>query len=75
MVPPYSLDFSPTDHHLFCSLQNFLNGETFNSEEKVCQAVENFFQSKPTTFYKEGIDKLPERWEKVIRNNGEYIMN
>lgn len=73
--PPYSPDLAPTDYHLFCSLQNFLNGKTFNSEEQVRQAVENFFQSKPTTFYKEGIDKLPGRWEKVIQNSGDYIIN
>lgn len=65
----------PTDYHLLCSLQNFLNGKTFNSEEQVSQAVENFFQSKPITFYKEGIDKLPERREKDIHDSGEYIIN
>ncbi|CAK9809291.1 Histone-lysine N-methyltransferase SETMAR [Anthophora quadrimaculata] len=59
--PLYSPDLAPTDYHLFCSLQNFLNGKTFNSEEQVSQAVENFFQSKPTTLYKDGIDKLPGR--------------
>ncbi|KAG5333135.1 SETMR methyltransferase, partial [Acromyrmex heyeri] len=73
--PPYSPDLAPTDYHLFCSLQNFLNGKTFNSEEQVSQAVENFFQSKLITFYKEGIDKLPGTWEKVIHNSGEYIIN
>ncbi|XP_043262919.1 histone-lysine N-methyltransferase SETMAR-like [Colletes gigas] len=73
--PPYSPDLAPADYHLFCSLQNFLYGKTFNSEEQVRQAVENFFQLKPTTFYKEGIDKLPGRWEKVIDNSGEYIIN
>ncbi|XP_043258954.1 histone-lysine N-methyltransferase SETMAR-like [Colletes gigas] len=73
--PPYSPDLAPTDYHHFCSLQNFLNGKTSNSEEQVRQAVENFFQSKPTIFYEEGIDKLPGRWEKVIDNSGEYIIN
>ncbi|CAK9820139.1 Histone-lysine N-methyltransferase SETMAR [Anthophora quadrimaculata] len=72
---PYSPDLAPTDYHLFCSLQNFLNGKTVNSEEQVRQAVENFFQYKSTTFYKKGIDKLPGRWEKVIDNSGEYIIN
>ncbi|XP_054005260.1 histone-lysine N-methyltransferase SETMAR-like [Hylaeus anthracinus] len=73
--PPYSPNLAPTGYHLFCSLQNFLNGKTFNSEEQARQAVENFFQPKPTTFYKDGIDKLPGRWEKVIDNSGEYIIN
>ena len=26
-------------------------------------------------FYKEGIDKLPGRWEKVVRSSDEYIIN
>ncbi|GFW27189.1 uncharacterized protein TNCV_94151 [Trichonephila clavipes] len=68
-------NLAPTDYHLFCSLQNFLNGKTFNSEEQITQAVENFFQSKPATFYKEEIYKLPEREEKVIDNSGEYVIN
>ncbi|XP_043258025.1 histone-lysine N-methyltransferase SETMAR-like [Colletes gigas] len=41
--PPYSPDLAQTDYQLFCSLQNFLNGKTFNSEEQVRQTVENFF--------------------------------
>ncbi|KOX68861.1 Histone-lysine N-methyltransferase SETMAR [Melipona quadrifasciata] len=59
--PPYFPGLAPTDYHLFCSLQNFLNGKIFNSHEQVSQAVENFFQSKP-------IDKLPGRWKRVIHN-------
>ncbi|GFU24763.1 mariner Mos1 transposase [Trichonephila clavipes] len=62
---PYSPDHSPTDYHLFCSLQKIFGGKTFNSEEQITQAVENFFQFKPATFYKEGIYKLPGRWEKI----------
>ena len=56
--PPYSPDLAPTDYHLFCSLQNFLNGKTFISEQGVNEAVLHFFQSKPVKFYEEGIDKL-----------------
>ena len=29
--PPYSSDFAPSDFHLFRSLQNSLNGKSFNS--------------------------------------------
>lgn len=51
----------------------FLNGKIFNSEEQVSQAIENFLQSKPTTFYKKGIDKLPKKLK--IIHNSEYIIN
>ncbi|GFV62528.1 histone-lysine N-methyltransferase SETMAR [Trichonephila clavipes] len=73
--PSYFLDLSPTDYHLFCSLQKFLKGKPFSSEEQITQAVENFSQSKPATFYKEGTYKLPGRWEKIIDNGGEYVIN
>ena len=33
--PPYSPDLAPADYHLFLSLQNHLNGKTFNSNEAV----------------------------------------
>lgn len=71
--PPYSPDFAPTDYHLFCSLQNFLNGKTFTSDQGVNEAVLEFFQSKPINFYEKGIDVLKTRWQQVISNNGEYI--
>ena len=59
--PPYSPDLAPTDYLLFRSLQNFLNGKIFKSQEQVRQAVEEFFESEPTAFYMDGIHKLLER--------------
>ncbi|VDN34984.1 unnamed protein product [Cylicostephanus goldi] len=29
--------------------------------------------SKPAEFYKRGIHKLPERWQRIVDNNGQYI--
>ena len=34
-----------------------------------------FFQSKTKDFYREGIEKLVERWGKVVDMNGEYIID
>ncbi|KAL1122118.1 hypothetical protein AAG570_003524 [Ranatra chinensis] len=66
--PPYSLDLAPSDFHLFRSLQNFLNGHTFNSEEDVIIHLEDFFVSKGRKFFKHGIMNLPKRWKKDIQS-------
>ena len=36
--------------------------------------LEKFFAEKPERFWKDGIFKLPERWRKVIKQNGTYII-
>ena len=73
--PLYSSDLAQTDYLLFRSLQNFLNGKIFRSQEQGRQAIEEFFESTPTAFYMDGIHKLPEGWEKIIMNYGDFIIN
>lgn len=72
--PPYSPDIAPSDYHLFRSLQNSLNGKSFVNYEAVKRHVEEFFESKPVQFYTDGILKLPERWAKVVEQNGKYFI-
>jgi hypothetical protein len=38
-------------------------------------SLSEFFASKPTTFYKEGIKKLVRRWAIVLDNDGYYIID
>ena len=63
--PPYSPDLAPSDYYLFRSLQNFLDGKTFTSNEEVKNHLNQFFASKEQKFYERGIMLLPERWQKI----------
>jgi len=71
-VLPYSSDLAPSDF-LF-RLQNSFNGKSFNSLVEVKNYLEKFFAEKPERFWKDGIFKLPERWRKVVEQNGTYII-
>ncbi|KZC14856.1 Histone-lysine N-methyltransferase SETMAR, partial [Dufourea novaeangliae] len=73
--PPYSPDIALLDYYLFRSLQNDLNGKKFASLEAVKNHISSFFNSKPKSFYDRGIRMLPERWEKIVENNGNYIID
>ena len=37
--------------------------------------VENLLRSKPGEFDLRGINKQPDKWLKVIQNNGEYTID
>ena len=72
---PYGPDLAPSDYYLFRSLQNHLNGKMFDSNETVKNELIQFFASKNQTFYESRIMKLTERWQKVIEQNGQYIID
>ena len=70
--PPYSPDMAPSDFHLFLSMQNHLNDKQFVNMLEAENFARDFFQSKDAAFYRCGIEKLVERWEKIIKLEGEY---
>ena len=71
--PPYSPDISPTDYHLFLSLDNFLRNKTFNNREDVQNTFASFVENCDSLFFKNGINKLVKRWESVVDANGDYF--
>ena len=73
--PPYSPDLAPSDYYLSRSQQNPLNGKTFNDDETVKFHLVQFFADEDQKFYERGIIKLPERWQKAIKQNGKYIID
>ena len=73
--PPYSPDLAPSNYYLFRSLQNYLNGKIFDSNEAVKNELIQFFACKNQTFYESGIMKLTKRCQNVIEQNGQYIID
>jgi [histone H3]-lysine36 N-dimethyltransferase SETMAR len=71
--PPYSPDISPTDYHLFLSLDNFLRSKKFSNITDIEKAFIEFIGSRRPDFFKSGINKLVERWKNVINANGAYF--
>ena len=50
-------------------------GTNFFNEDQVREFVENFFTSKPAEFYAKGIEELSDKWQKVIANDDEDIID
>ena len=71
--PPYSLELTPRHFHLFCSLQNALNNKKCSWEDQVKIFEKNLLNSKPADFYLRGINRLPDKWQEVIENNGDIL--
>ena len=67
---PYIPDLAPSNYYLFRSLQNALNGKTFDDDKAVKSHLVHFFADKDQKFYEPGIKKLLEKWQKVIEQNG-----
>uniref|UniRef100_A0A0L8HMH5 Uncharacterized protein n=1 Tax=Octopus bimaculoides TaxID=37653 RepID=A0A0L8HMH5_OCTBM len=65
--PPCSPNIAPSDYHLFCSLQNHLDGKNMNSVDKirtldeVRTVLEEYFSSQTSEFWKTGLASLPDR--------------
>ena len=72
--PPYSPDLSPSDYHLFRSLQHSLDGQNFQSLEDIKNHLLQFFENKDRTFWEKGIFSLPDRWSKVVAQSGQYLI-
>lgn len=71
--PPYSPDLAPTDYKVFRSLQNFLNGKEFRTEDELKSAIQQWIDGKPSGFWVKGIADLPRRWALVQQYEGDYF--
>ena len=71
--PPYSPDLAPSDYHFFGFVKNQMQGQHYVTNEALQTAVHQCLRAAGTDFYRKGIFKLPERWEKCVQINGDYV--
>ena len=71
--PPYSPDIAPSDYYLFRSMAHGLADQQFRSYEDIEKWLDSWIASKDEHFYRNGIRALPERWAKVVANDGQYF--
>ena len=69
--PPYSPDIAPSDYYLFRSMAHGLAEQQFRSYEDIEKWLDSWIASKDDHFYRNGIPALPERWAKVVANDGQ----
>lgn len=67
--PSHSADLTPSDYHLFPSLPKSFSIFVLMAIGR----LKRQFDEKPQTFYSQGIMTLPEKWQKVIDQNGDYL--
>uniref|UniRef100_A0A6M2DT53 Putative histone-lysine n-methyltransferase setmar-like protein n=1 Tax=Xenopsylla cheopis TaxID=163159 RepID=A0A6M2DT53_XENCH len=71
--PPYSPDLAPSDYFLFAHLKRMLAGKKFRTDEEVIAETEAYFEAKPKSYYKTGIEKLKDRYKRCIELEGNYL--
>jgi hypothetical protein len=72
--PPYSLGLAPSDYHFFRFLSNNLHRVSFNKNADLQNWLDDFLTAKLGDFFQRGFENLPERWEAVVKNGGEYLI-
>ena len=70
---PYSPGIAPFDYYLFRSISHGLADQQFRSYGDIEKWLDSWIASKDEHFYRNGIRALPERWAKVVANDGQYF--
>lgn len=70
---PYSPDIAPSDFYLFRLMTHDLADQHFRSYEEAKNWIDSWIASKDKQFFRRGIQKLPQRWEKVVASDGKYF--
>jgi len=71
--PSYSPDLAPSDYHLFGFVKDQLRGQRYETTEVIQKAVIQCLRMVGKEFYRMGIFKIPERWEKCVKRSGDCV--
>jgi transposase len=71
--PAYSLDLTPSVYNLFRPLKDHLRGHQYETDEAVQEAVRSWLRGAGTDFYRRGIFKILQRWQKLIDRDGDFV--
>lgn len=71
--PPYSPDLQPCDYNCFGPLKRELKGKRYNNFSELSSVLNNTISKGLQDGLFRGVRMLPERWQRVIDNNGSYI--
>jgi len=71
--PLYSPDIALSDYWLFRRMQHDLSSHRFTSFAEIENWLQNWIASKDKSFFRDGIRKLSERWEKIVGSDGQYF--
>jgi len=61
----YSPDMARSDYYLFRSLRHHFADTHLVRFEEIRKCINNFIASEAVSFYRQGIRKLSERWQKI----------
>jgi len=71
--PPYIPNLAPSHYHLFGFVKNQIRGQHYEMNKALQTAVRQCLRAAGMEFYRKGIFKLPEQWEKCVQRNGDYV--
>jgi transposase len=71
--PPNSPDLAPSDYHLFRLLRDHLTCYYYETDEAVQEAVRSWLRGAGTDFYRRGIFKILQRWQKYIDLDRDFV--
>jgi [histone H3]-lysine36 N-dimethyltransferase SETMAR len=71
--PPYSPDISPPDFNCFGQLKRILGRNIYTNWSQLQVGLEGAINELNAKGYMNGVQKLPEKWRKVIDIEGSYL--
>lgn len=71
--PSYSPDLSPCDYGCFHALKRSIGGVTYANDQILKEALDKEIRYGNAAGRYTAVQKLPERWEKCIKNKGQFL--